>query len=141
MTIPVGIATFFFYPDVPHNTRVRYLTDEEIRLSLDRVHKAGKAAPAKITLSTFLRVAKRWRMRSFPPECHEEFQLIMIAGWYAFTLGYVVSFTPMICYSIQLTSVYSSTDPAAVQAATSPSGSRQKTSPSRTGISSRRGRI
>ncbi|KAL1984901.1 hypothetical protein VTN96DRAFT_8560 [Rasamsonia emersonii] len=71
MTVPVGIATFLFYPDVPHNTRVWYLNDEEIRLSLDRVAKAGKAAPAKITFSTFHRVAKRWR-------------------WYAFTLGYVL---------------------------------------------------
>ncbi|KAL1968635.1 hypothetical protein VTN77DRAFT_1461 [Rasamsonia byssochlamydoides] len=71
MTIPVGIATILFYPDVPHNTRVWYLDDEEIRLALVRVEKAGKAAPAKITRSTFLRVAKRWR-------------------WYLFTLGYVL---------------------------------------------------
>ncbi|KAH8700251.1 pantothenate transporter liz1 [Talaromyces proteolyticus] len=71
MTIPVGIVTFFFYPDVPHNTRAWYLSAEEIEIARDRVNKAGKAAPAKISTATFLRAARRWR-------------------WYAFTLGYVL---------------------------------------------------
>jgi hypothetical protein len=66
MTIPVGLATVLFYPDIPHNTRVWYLDDEEVRLALARVESAGRAAPAKITLSTFLGVLKRWSIPAPP---------------------------------------------------------------------------
>lgn len=62
MTVPVGIATLFFYPDVPHNTRAWYLNEDEIRLGIARVQKAGKAPPAKISLSKILQVLKKWSM-------------------------------------------------------------------------------
>lgn len=72
MTVPVGLATFFILPDTPYTTRAWFLTEEECELSVERVRKAGKAAPVKITLNTFVRILSRWR-------------------WYAFVLGYVVS--------------------------------------------------
>lgn len=72
MTVPVGLATFFILPDTPYTTRAWFLTEEECELSVERVRKAGKAAPVKITLKTFVRILSRWR-------------------WYAFVLGYVVS--------------------------------------------------
>ncbi|KUJ16369.1 pantothenate transporter liz1 [Mollisia scopiformis] len=71
MTVPVGFATFFFLPDTPYTTRAWYLTKEECSLAIDRVQRAGKAPPVKLTLSTFTRIFSRWR-------------------WYAFTLGYVL---------------------------------------------------
>lgn len=60
MTVPVGIASFLFYPDVPHNTRVWYLSDDEKRLAQDRVARAGKAPPAKLSKATIMRMAKGW---------------------------------------------------------------------------------
>lgn len=60
MTVPVGIASFFFYPDVPHNTRAWYLSEDEKRLALERVARAGKASPAKFSKATIVRMAKGW---------------------------------------------------------------------------------
>ena len=71
MTVPVGLATFAFLPDTPYTTRAWFLTQAEKDLAIERVRKAGKAAPVKITLATFKRVLGRWR-------------------WYAFVLGYVL---------------------------------------------------
>jgi len=71
MTVPVGFFTIAFFPDTPHTTRAFFLTKEERWMGLDRVEKAGKAAPAKLTIATFKRVFTSWR-------------------WYAFTLGYVL---------------------------------------------------
>lgn len=72
MTVPVGLATFFFLPDTPYTTKSRFLTAKECELAIERVQKAGKAAPAGVTFATFKRVLSKWR-------------------WYAFVLGYVVS--------------------------------------------------
>lgn len=72
MTIPVGVATLFVLPDTPYTTKSKFLTAQECELAIDRVTKAGKAAPAGVTLATFKRVLLKWR-------------------WYAFVLGYVVS--------------------------------------------------
>lgn len=72
MTVPVGIATFFVLPDTPYTTKARFLTSKECDIAIERVQKAGKAAPAGVTLETFRRVLTKWR-------------------WYAFVVGYVVS--------------------------------------------------
>ncbi|KAF8858271.1 pantothenate transporter liz1 [Acephala macrosclerotiorum] len=71
MTVPVGFATAFFLPDTPYTTRAWFLSKEECELAIDRVQRAGKAPPVKITFATFKRIFTRWR-------------------WYAFTLGYVL---------------------------------------------------
>ncbi|KAL3482084.1 major facilitator superfamily domain-containing protein [Aspergillus californicus] len=71
MTVPVGIATFFFLPDTPYTTRVWYLSERERELAIERVVKAGKAPPVKITLNTFKRILSSWK-------------------WYAFVAGYVL---------------------------------------------------
>ncbi|KAL4983858.1 major facilitator superfamily domain-containing protein [Aspergillus falconensis] len=52
MTVPVGIATFFILPDTPYNTRVWFLDEKERDLARERVMRAGKAPPVKITLGT-----------------------------------------------------------------------------------------
>lgn len=61
MTVPVGVATWWVLPDTPYTTRAWYMSEDEKRLAIDRVAKAGKAAPKKITLATFQRVLTRWR--------------------------------------------------------------------------------
>ncbi|OTA98478.1 hypothetical protein M426DRAFT_258647 [Hypoxylon sp. CI-4A] len=71
MTMPIGIATFFILPDTPFTTRSRFLTPAECELALERVQKAGKAPPAKLSLRTFKQVLTHWR-------------------WPAFVLGYIV---------------------------------------------------
>ncbi|CAG8076158.1 unnamed protein product [Penicillium salamii] len=71
MTLPVGIATFFLLPDTPHTTRVWFLSKKERELAKERVLKAGKAAPVKITIGTFKKILGSWK-------------------WYAFVLGYVL---------------------------------------------------
>ncbi|KAL4879345.1 major facilitator superfamily domain-containing protein [Aspergillus karnatakaensis] len=71
MTIPVGIATFFILPDTPYTTRVWFLSDKERELAVERVQRAGKAPPVKITLQTFKRILSTWK-------------------WYAFVAGYVL---------------------------------------------------
>ncbi|CAI4215823.1 unnamed protein product [Parascedosporium putredinis] len=43
MTVPVGIATFFFLPDTPYTTTAWFLTEEERALALERVRKQGTA--------------------------------------------------------------------------------------------------
>ena len=60
MTVPVGIAAFLLHPDTPHNTSVWYLSEDEKRLALNRVAKAGKAPPAKLSKTTIGRMAKGW---------------------------------------------------------------------------------
>lgn len=74
MTVPVGIATFFFFPDTPYKKKPWFLTEEEHAIALRRVQSVGIAPPAKITWGTFTRILSRWRI-------------------YAFVLGYVVSST------------------------------------------------
>ncbi|KAL2835402.1 pantothenate transporter liz1 [Aspergillus pseudoustus] len=71
MTVPVGLATFLFLPDTPYTTQVWYLSQEERDLAKERVLKAGKAPPVKITWGTFGRILGSWR-------------------WYAFVVGYVL---------------------------------------------------
>ncbi|WQF85861.1 Putative major facilitator superfamily, MFS transporter superfamily [Colletotrichum destructivum] len=71
MTVPVGVATYFVLPDTPYTTKAKFLTPRECELAIERVTKAGKAAPAGVTLATFKRVLLQWR-------------------WYAFVGGYVL---------------------------------------------------
>lgn len=62
MTLPVGFATIFLLPDTPHNTRAWYLTKNECALAIERVEKAGKAAPVPITWAKIRRMFTRWSM-------------------------------------------------------------------------------
>ncbi|ORY61732.1 pantothenate transporter liz1 [Pseudomassariella vexata] len=71
MTLPVGLCTVLILPDTPHKTRAWFLTKEDKLLALERVQKAGKAAPVPLTFSKIKRILGRWR-------------------WYLFTLGYVL---------------------------------------------------
>ncbi|EXJ77096.1 hypothetical protein A1O3_10254 [Capronia epimyces CBS 606.96] len=71
MTVPVGLATFLLLPDTPYTSRAWYLTMDERHLAEERVRKAGKAPPVKITRATFKKILSSWK-------------------WYAFVVGYVL---------------------------------------------------
>lgn len=71
MTVPVGLATFVVLPDTPYTTKVWFLSAEERELAIERVRRAGKAAPVKIRLATFKAILSSWK-------------------WYGFVIGYVV---------------------------------------------------
>lgn len=60
MTVPVGLVTVFLLPDTPHTTNAWFLTKEERRLALERVERAGKAAPVPITFAEVKRIFSRW---------------------------------------------------------------------------------
>jgi len=72
MTVPVGIATFFFLPDTPYTTKAWFLTEEERVLALERVRKQGTAPPGELSFKHVASVLTRWR-------------------WYGFVIAYVVS--------------------------------------------------
>ncbi|TGO54808.1 hypothetical protein BOTNAR_0258g00010 [Botryotinia narcissicola] len=63
MTLPVGFATIFLLPDTPHTTSAWYLTKNECALAIERVEKAGKAAPVPITWAKIRRMFTRWSMQ------------------------------------------------------------------------------
>jgi ACS family pantothenate transporter-like MFS transporter len=44
----------------PHKTNAWFLTKEDCELGIERVEKAGKAPPVKITRATFKRIFSRW---------------------------------------------------------------------------------
>ncbi|KII86299.1 hypothetical protein PLICRDRAFT_43891 [Plicaturopsis crispa FD-325 SS-3] len=73
MTIPCGLGVLFILPDLPSNTRVFYLTQEEKEFALARAIASGKAQPGdnKINLQLVKRMLTGWK-------------------WYGFVLGYVV---------------------------------------------------
>ncbi|KAK4235656.1 putative pantothenate transporter liz1 protein [Achaetomium macrosporum] len=65
MTVPVGIAMFFFFPNTPYKKKPWFLTEEEHAIALRRVQDVGIAPPAKITWRTFTRILGRWRIYAF----------------------------------------------------------------------------
>lgn len=72
MTVPVGIATFFFLPDTPFTTKSWFLTKDERALALERVRGQGTAPAGELSFRHVGRVLTRWR-------------------WYGFVAAYVVS--------------------------------------------------
>lgn len=51
---------FYALPDLPSNTRVRWLKPEEKALALDRMRRAGKQLQEPFTISGVKRVMKKW---------------------------------------------------------------------------------
>ncbi|KAJ7075187.1 pantothenate transporter liz1 [Mycena belliarum] len=72
MTIPCGILLLFVLPDLPSNSKVWYLSDEEIKFALDRAIRNGKGQPTgKVDMALLKRTFSQWH-------------------WYWFVLGYVL---------------------------------------------------
>jgi ACS family pantothenate transporter-like MFS transporter len=62
MTVPCGVLLLFVLPDVPSNSNVWYLSEEEKAFALARAIRDGKAQPTgKIDLALLKRTFSRWR--------------------------------------------------------------------------------
>lgn len=60
MTVPVGLITAYVLPDTPHQTRAFFLSKEEKELGLERVQRAGKAAPVPLNLAKVGKIMRSW---------------------------------------------------------------------------------
>lgn len=53
-------AGYYALPDLPSNTRVRWLNDHEKALALDRMKRAGKQLEEPVTMRGLKRVLGKW---------------------------------------------------------------------------------
>ncbi|CAN8095500.1 unnamed protein product [Discula destructiva] len=61
ITLPMALWGFYALPDLPSNTRVRWLKPEEKALALERMKRAGKQLDKPATMRGLKRVLKKWR--------------------------------------------------------------------------------
>jgi len=62
LTIPVGIVGLFVIPGTPNQPNKWILKDKDVQLSKDRLQRAGHKTEGKVTVQTFIRVAKSPRV-------------------------------------------------------------------------------
>lgn len=62
LTIPVGIVGFFVIPGTPDQPNKWILKGKDVQLSKDRLQRAGHKTEGKVTVQTFLRIAKSPRV-------------------------------------------------------------------------------
>lgn len=55
-----GVPGYYALPDLPSNTRVRWLNSEEKALALDRMKRAGKQLEEPVTVHGLKRVLGKW---------------------------------------------------------------------------------
>ncbi|KAI1648261.1 MFS general substrate transporter [Daldinia loculata] len=62
ISLPIAIAGFFFFPDVPEITRAWWLTKDEIALANKRMEFEGRANRGKYTKATFKKIFTSWHI-------------------------------------------------------------------------------
>lgn len=63
MTFPSAVLTLFVLPDFPHNSKSRWLTEEERQLAIDRCARAGIAQiGGKLDVRLVKRIFGSWRI-------------------------------------------------------------------------------
>ncbi|KAI1478007.1 MFS general substrate transporter [Daldinia eschscholtzii] len=62
ISLPIAMAGFFFFPDVPEITRAWWLTKEEIVLANKRMQFEGRANRGKYTKATFKKIFTSWHI-------------------------------------------------------------------------------
>jgi ACS family pantothenate transporter-like MFS transporter len=63
MTLPSALLTLFLLPDFPHNSRSRFLSQDEIALAIARKEAEGYSpVTGKIGFSLIKRVLFNWRL-------------------------------------------------------------------------------
>ncbi|KAH9904411.1 putative pantothenate transporter [Xylariomycetidae sp. FL2044] len=60
ITLPMALWGYYALPDLPSNTRVKWLSDDEKKLALTRMEKAGKKLEEPVTISGLKRVLRQW---------------------------------------------------------------------------------
>ncbi|GAB7324923.1 hypothetical protein MBLNU13_g08737t2 [Cladosporium sp. NU13] len=62
ITLPMALWGYYSLPDLPTNTRVRWLTPAEKTLAVDRMQKIGRALEEPFTLAGLRRVLGKWHV-------------------------------------------------------------------------------
>lgn len=62
ISVPVAIAGFFFFPDVPEITRAWWLTKDEIELAKKRMQLEGRANRGSYTKAKFRKIFTSWHI-------------------------------------------------------------------------------
>ncbi|KAI0128011.1 major facilitator superfamily domain-containing protein [Xylariales sp. AK1849] len=62
ISLPIAIAGFFFFPDVPEITRAWWLTQDEIALAKRRMQLEGRAGRGKYTKAKFKKIFSSWHI-------------------------------------------------------------------------------
>ncbi|TVY93356.1 Pantothenate transporter [Lachnellula willkommii] len=65
ISIPIALWGFYAIPDLPSNTRARWLTKEDRKYGLERMESFGRAAPTGLTLKAIRRVYFDWHIWTF----------------------------------------------------------------------------
>ncbi|KAK7972297.1 major facilitator superfamily transporter [Apiospora saccharicola] len=60
ITLPMAFWAYYALPDLPSNTRVRWLTPEEKQLAMNRMKRTGKQLDEPFTLAGLRRILGRW---------------------------------------------------------------------------------
>ncbi|KAE9377496.1 MFS general substrate transporter [Stipitochalara longipes BDJ] len=63
--IPIAIWGYWAIPDLPHNTRAFYFTEEEREYGVKRMERIGRAAPRKLTWKSIKRIYTSWHLWAF----------------------------------------------------------------------------
>ncbi|KAI0002300.1 MFS general substrate transporter [Xylariaceae sp. FL0662B] len=62
ISLPIGIAGFFFFPDVPEIARAWWLTNDEIALAKRRMELEGRANRGNYTKAKFKKIFTSWHI-------------------------------------------------------------------------------
>ncbi|KAI1376604.1 MFS general substrate transporter [Hypoxylon crocopeplum] len=62
ISLPVAIAGFFFFPDVPEITKAWWLTKDEIELAKKRMYLEGRANRGSYTKAKFRKIFSSWHI-------------------------------------------------------------------------------
>lgn len=62
ISLPIAIAGFFFFPDVPEICRAWYLSEEEITLARKRMELEGRAQREPYTKAKFKKIFSSWHI-------------------------------------------------------------------------------
>ncbi|KPM42120.1 hypothetical protein AK830_g4427 [Neonectria ditissima] len=62
ISLPIAIAGFFFFPDLPEITRAWYLTKDDIALAQNRMKLEGRANRAPYTFAKIKRIFSSWHI-------------------------------------------------------------------------------
>ncbi|PMD30100.1 MFS general substrate transporter [Hyaloscypha variabilis F] len=63
--IPIAIWGYWAIPDLPHNKRAFYFTEEECEYGVKRMERIGRAAPRKLTWKSIKRIYTSWHLWAF----------------------------------------------------------------------------
>ncbi|RFU27155.1 hypothetical protein B7463_g9180, partial [Scytalidium lignicola] len=65
ISIPIALWGFWAIPDLPHNTKAFYFSQEERDYGVQRMARIGRAGPKKLTLKMIKRIYTSWHIWAF----------------------------------------------------------------------------